>query len=237
VLTGRVVTWSSSDTTVAAVSSTGLYTGVAPGTAKISATSEGISGVSSVTVSPAITVFFEVPAPNAAFDDSILVWAVVNSSFSVASTVATVGAVQVPLTFRQSLDPANWVGVVHAPSAPYGPAQLVVTTTDTHGNVGTRSIALVHEMPVATVVVTPATGTVFATNQLQLTVSLFDVNGTVLKAPHGVTWSSSNTALATVNSSGMVTGVAGGGPVTITATSEGKSGTATLTVAGPANSP
>src|SRR5207244_3536219 len=45
-------------------------------------------------------------------------------------------------------------------------------------------------------------------------------------------WSSSNNAIASVNGSGLVTGVAAGGPVTITATSEGQSGTASITVAG-----
>ena len=49
-LTGRTVTWSSSATTVATVSSSGLVTAVAPGTANISATSEGKSGVATVTV-------------------------------------------------------------------------------------------------------------------------------------------------------------------------------------------
>src|SRR5207244_2629623 len=41
----------------------------------------------------------------------------------------------------------------------------------------------------------------------------------------------SNRAIASVNGSGLVTGVATGGPVTITATSEGQSGTSAVTVA------
>ncbi|HVE35227.1 MAG TPA: Ig-like domain-containing protein [Gemmatimonadaceae bacterium] len=49
-LTGRVVTWSSSDTSKATVSSTGVVHGVAEGTAVITATSEGKSGTSTVTV-------------------------------------------------------------------------------------------------------------------------------------------------------------------------------------------
>ncbi len=44
------------------------------------------------------------------------------------------------------------------------------------------------------------------------------------------TWSSSNVALLTVNQSGVITGVAAGGPVTITASAGGKSGTAQVTV-------
>lgn len=49
----------------------------------------------------------------------------------------------------------------------------------------------------------------------------------------GLTWKSSNEAIATVSSSGVVTGVAAGGPVTITATSTATTtvkGTATVTV-------
>jgi Big-like domain-containing protein len=45
-----------------------------------------------------------------------------------------------------------------------------------------------------------------------------------------ITWSSSNLAVARVSDSGTVTAVAAGGPVTITATSEGHSGTASVTV-------
>jgi uncharacterized protein YjdB len=51
VLTGRVVTWGSSDPTVATVNYTGLVTGVAAGTATITATSETKSGTSAITVS------------------------------------------------------------------------------------------------------------------------------------------------------------------------------------------
>jgi hypothetical protein len=50
VLTGRTVVWSSSDTTRARVSTTGLVTGVAPGVATITATSEGQAGTLGVAV-------------------------------------------------------------------------------------------------------------------------------------------------------------------------------------------
>src|SRR5213075_982155 len=46
-----------------------------------------------------------------------------------------------------------------------------------------------------------------------------------------ITWSSSNTSVIVVNAgTGLVTGQAPGGPVTITATSEGKTGIASITV-------
>lgn len=49
-LTGRTVTWSSSAATVATVSTSGLVTAFAPGTASITATSEGKIGFATVTV-------------------------------------------------------------------------------------------------------------------------------------------------------------------------------------------
>jgi hypothetical protein len=52
-LTGRAVTWSSSNTAVATVSSSGLIATVGPGSSQITATSEGISGSATLTVSAA----------------------------------------------------------------------------------------------------------------------------------------------------------------------------------------
>jgi uncharacterized protein YjdB len=49
-LTGRVVTWSSSNPSVATVSGSGLVTAIATGSATITATSEGKNGTSAVTV-------------------------------------------------------------------------------------------------------------------------------------------------------------------------------------------
>ncbi len=49
-LTGRHVTWSSADETIAFVSSTGLVIALRPGTVTITATSEGVSGTTLVTV-------------------------------------------------------------------------------------------------------------------------------------------------------------------------------------------
>ena len=52
VLGGRVITWSTSDANVATVDQTGLVRGVGPGSATITATSEGQSGTAAITVTP-----------------------------------------------------------------------------------------------------------------------------------------------------------------------------------------
>jgi len=85
--------------------------------------------------------------------------------------------------------------------------------------------------PVATVEVTPATATLTAAQPtVQLTATLKDAAGNVLTG-RSVVWSSNNLR-ASVNGSGLVTRslLASPGQVTITATSEGKSDTSTITV-------
>jgi uncharacterized protein YjdB len=80
---------------------------------------------------------------------------------------------------------------------------------------------------VASVTLSPASATVSAGATQQLTATLKDASGNTLTG-RTVTWTSSS-ATATVNGSGLVTGVAAGS-ATITATSGAVSGTAAITV-------
>lgn len=58
VLVGRTVTWQSSATTVATISASGVITTVGLGTSTITATSEGINGAASLTVTPVPQVIY-----------------------------------------------------------------------------------------------------------------------------------------------------------------------------------
>ena len=83
-------------------------------------------------------------------------------------------------------------------------------------------------VPVASVVVSPPAAPLPVRTTIQLTVALKDSAGGQLTG-RVITWASSDSAVAAVNGSGVVTGVSLG-QVTITATSEGKRGTAAITV-------
>src|SRR6266702_4707722 len=83
-------------------------------------------------------------------------------------------------------------------------------------------------VPVAAVVVAPATANVTVDSTVQLVAIPIDSAGTALGG-RAVTWTSGAPGVATVDGSGLVTGVAAGS-ATITATSEGKSGSAAVTV-------
>jgi len=83
-------------------------------------------------------------------------------------------------------------------------------------------------MPVETVEVAPVELSVAVGLAGQLTATTKAADGTVLVG-RTIVWSTSEGGIATVDATGMVTGVAVGA-ATITATSEGKSGTATVNV-------
>src|SRR5207244_3346069 len=95
------------------------------------------------------------------------------------------------------------------------------------GKSGTAAIT-VTDVAVASVDVAPATASVPVNGTVQLVATPKDGSGTPL-AGRVVTWESSSTTIAPVSASGPVTGKAAG-TATITATSEGKSGTAAITV-------
>jgi hypothetical protein len=82
--------------------------------------------------------------------------------------------------------------------------------------------------PVATVTVSPASASIAVAGTQQLTTTLRDASGNVLTG-RSVTWASSNPLVATVSGSGLASGLLFGS-ATITATSEGQNGTASITV-------
>jgi hypothetical protein len=80
---------------------------------------------------------------------------------------------------------------------------------------------------VATIAVSPASASVLKGATVQLAATTKDATGQVITSP--VTWSTSSAAVATVSSSGQVSGIAAG-TATIKATSGGKTASAAVTV-------
>ena len=118
-------------------------------------------------------------------------------------------------------------GAGQATGVAVGAATLTATS---EGKSGTAALTVTN-VPVASVTVSPASASVPAGQTVQLTATLKDANGNTLTG-RTVTWSSDNTAVATVSGSGLVSGVAAGA-ATITATSEAKTGTSAITVTAP----
>jgi len=93
---------------------------------------------------------------------------------------------------------------------------------------GTTSTPFNINVPVASVVVSPASATVLAGQTVRLTATPTDAGGNALSG-RVVTWASSDASIATVDAAGLVTGVRVGA-TTITATSEGIFGISALKV-------
>ena len=89
-LSGRAVNWTTSNAGVATVNGSGRVTGVAAGTATITATSEGMSGTSSVTVTAAPPPPPPPPPPPGTVGD-LRVASVTDSSVTLAFTEVTDG--------------------------------------------------------------------------------------------------------------------------------------------------
>ncbi len=219
-LTGRVVTWTSSNTTVATVSSSGLVTGRAAGAATVTATSEGKTATSAITVIvvPVATVTVSPAAATMAVGATQQLSAVTKDS---AGNTLT-GRVVTWTSDNTTVATVSASGLVTAQAI--GAATITATS---EGKTATAAITVI-VVPVATVAVSPASATVFIGATRQLSAVTKDSAGNTLTG-RVVTWTSDNTTVATVSASGLVTGNVAG-PATITATSEGKTATAAITV-------
>src|SRR5437867_7694 len=224
-LTGRTVTWGSSNAGTASVSSTGLVTGVAGGTATITATSEGQSGTATVTVTVPVATVSVSPAP-----------ASVQAGQTVQLTATTRDAGGTVLTGRVitwSTSNANVATVSNAGLVTGVVAGTATITATSEGRAGTSTVTVTAPppVPVATVSVAPASPSVQTGQTVQLTATTRDAGGAVLTG-RVITWATSNAGVATVSSAGLVTGLSAG-TATITATSEVRSGQAVVTVTVP----
>jgi trimeric autotransporter adhesin len=223
VLTGRAMGWSSDNAAVATVSTAGVVSGVATGTANIIATSEGQSGSAMVTVTvpPVATVTVSLAASTIAIGQTTQATATTRD----ASGAVVTGRVVSFASDNASVATVNSsTGVVTAVGT--GTANITATS---EGRTSAPAPLTVAGSPVASVTVSLAASTIGVGRTTQATATTKDASGTVVTG-RAVVWSSDNTAVATVSATGVVTGVATGS-ANITATSEGQSGSTAVTIA------
>ncbi len=252
-VSGRVVTWASSAPAVATVSGGGVVTGMAAGAATITATSEGQSGTAALTVTASVTnpgrvttlavagvtdtsvtlSFTEVTDGTGQPASYIVRYAVGTIDWGTASEPAR--GTCTPPVVGSVIGAKRTCTVLGLAAATGYQFQLVAFRGTLNvnavfgllSNVASGTTAA-STAPVAAVTVNPASASVGVGGTQPFTATLKDANGTPLTG-RTVTWASSAPPVATVSASGLVTGVVAG-TATITATSEGQSGTAALTV-------
>ena len=115
-------------------------------------------------------------------------------------------------------------GVITA-NALGGPVRITATVDGVSG----EALITVQPFPISRIEITPPQTAVLVGASTELVATAYDAQGQPLPDRIPV-WTSNAPAIAAVTSTGIVLGMAEGGPVTITASAEGKSGTALITV-------
>ena len=223
-LAARKVVWTSADSNFATVAPNGVVTGRYVGTVPIAATIEGKAAVAEVRVIPVPVVSVRV-APSSrdltVGESAQLAAEPLDARGSVLSGRSIAWS-----SSRPNVATVTTSGVVAAIS----PGSAVITAS-TEGKSGVAAVT-VSPAPVASVAVSPSSATLIVGQTLDLEAQPRDGSGHPL-SDRTVTWSSNRTDVATVSSSGVVAAVSPG-TATITATSEGRGGTATIVVDAPA---
>lgn len=223
----KSVSWSSSSTSVATINSSGLATLLAAGKTTISASLDSVKGSTGLTVTDNLT--------------AISVSASSNSMFVGGSLQLTAMG-----TYQDKKPPVALSGVTWSSSAP-GIASVSSTGLVTGVAAGSAtieaqlsgvkgSLALqVNVVALESISLGPNPANVNVGSVQQLTATGHYDNGTQLNISSSVTWKVSNTALATINSLGVASGVHGG-TVTVTASQGAVSQSMQMTVTALLNS-
>jgi len=240
------VTWSSTNTAALTISNAatnpGLATGIAAGTATVRAALSGVTGQANVTVSAAPLISITVTPDTL---NNVIVGLTSSLAatglYGVAGNPATQFSIDVTTLASWSVVD-NTVATVGNSSTTAGQVTGVkagntTVTATLSGKTGQATVNVVTTQLVS-IAVSPPTASVRAgqTYPFQAT-GTFD-NTTTRNITTDVTWTSSDATIATISnaagSNGVATGVAASSTVvTITATLQGKQGTALLTVTEP----
>ncbi len=226
--------FTSQDTTTASVSKDGRVRGMRAGSATIVADVDGETGIASVTVQPSAplpvaTVLLSIPANALTVGDSTQLAVELRDANGAVLTGRTLAFT----SSSNSIVTVSATGLVRAKGA--GTATITATS---EGKSAAVSVTVTAQAPpptapapVASVGVSLAASSLNVGQTTQGTVTLKDSVNNVLTG-RTLAWSSSNTAVATVGQNGLVTAVAAG-TASITVQSEGKTGSASLTVTAP----
>jgi uncharacterized protein YjdB len=218
--------WTASNTAIATVNSSGMASAVAAGSTTVTAALDGVRASASVTVAvtaPTLTTIAVTPsAPNIAVGAT--------QQFTATGTYSDGTTANVTSTVTWTSSATTVATITSAGVATGVAAGSSTITAALSGVTGTAALTVSASAPTVTAVaVTPAAPSITAGATQQFTATATYSDGTTGNVTTSATWTSSQTSVATINTSGLATGVAAGSS-TITASLSGISGTAALTV-------
>ena len=219
------VTWGSTGTSVATITTGGLATGAGVGGTTIQATSGAITGSTGLTVTAPVLISIAVTPADPLIASTTTQQFTATGTFSDSSTQNLTGSV----TWSSSNTAA---ATITSTGLATGVATGISTIQATAGSIN-GSTSLTVTATLVSITVTPGNASIAQGLTQQFTATGVFSDTSSLNLTGSVTWSSLNTAAATITSGGLATAVAAGS-TTIQASMGGTSGSTGLTVTAPA---
>ncbi len=126
-------------------------------------------------VAPDIVVKILSPTANRLFGDTLLVSAVVTSTYQLATVIANIGTHQAALTYSTS--ERQWIGTMLVSTLAFGPSQLTVTATNVNNSTTIAAVTVNHDAPPRLTVIEPSMYTI-ATPSIRFRATCEDVDAT-----------------------------------------------------------
>ena len=217
-------TWSSSNTAVATiVSTTGLATAVGVGTTTITATSEGVSGSTVLTVTAAQLQSIAVTPANPSLAEGQ------TQQFTATGTFTDDTTQDLTTTAAWTSSNTAVATIIGSTGLATAVSEGTTVITATSAGVQGSTALIVGEAALQLMAVTPETPSIAKGLSLQFTATGTFTDDSSLDLTTAATWTSSNRSVATITASGLAAAL-GEGATTITATSAGVPDSTVLTV-------
>jgi uncharacterized protein YjdB len=218
------ITWSSSNNAIATVNSQGVITGVAAGQTSIKVNYNSISATALITVT------------SNTVPESLQISSITNSIATGATTTFTLtyfnnmgNQAPVPSGVVWSSMNAN-IATVNQQGAVTGVAAGQTNITATLNTISASTLITITSPTVQErLEISPGNLNIIAGNTATFTLTYFNNQGNQAPVPSGVVWTSMNTNIATVNQSGVVTGI-NQGQINVVATLNNITATGSVTV-------
>ncbi len=204
-ITGRTFRWSSSNSSIASVDQTGNVIALAPGSIVIAADADGVFGNASVTITNIPIGSCTLAPTNQKVTVTQQVQPTVTLRDTANNVVTSVGRALTWVSDNEVVATVSSTGVVTTRKA--GIAKITASPVEYPNVQCSASTVEAVDPRIVSATISPRTGALRIGTPRQLLVSLADSIGGQIAQGRVISWTSSTPTIATVNATGLVTGL------------------------------